>query len=139
MEDVLMNVRRCPLCNRKITLFNQKKMTQIMRGLLSEKKVEESKKRYPSYSEIVDEVVTWSLYQEKHRKYSAPVDIRKRIEVVACTLTDKKLSQAELSLLTIHVNDILSLIKRYPDALISKNYDIKRIYFDDKPYLGRKV
>lgn len=134
-----MNVRRCPLCNGKITIFNKKKMTRIMSGLLSKKEIVESKKRYPGYGEIVDEVVTWSLHQEKYHKYSAPVDIRKRIEVVACKLTDKKLSQTELSLLTIHVNDILSLIKRYPDALISKNYDIKRIYFDDKPYLGRKV
>lgn len=103
------------------------------------KEIVESKKRYPGYGEIVDEVVTWSLHQEKYHKYSAPVDIRKRIELVACKLIGKKLSEEELSFLTCHVHELLSFITRYPEGMISKSYDMKRIYFDDNPYLGRKV
>jgi len=134
----------CPLCNRKVTIFNKNRMNQILSGLSSAQKADKAKSTYPDYGKIINETVIWSLYQEYQHKYSAPVDMQKRIlEVITINYPDaivnKQIDEQILNVMQIHVSDILSLIHREPESGIAKSYKIQMSYFNDKKYWNRKV
>lgn len=130
---------KCPLCNRRLFGSKKDRLKKVLSGISSEIEIVKTKEEYLDYGKILNETVAWSLFQEKSRKYSAPVDMRERVKAVAeVNYPHINLDEETISLLCTHVNDVLRLIQRFPDNSIAEGYNMQRIYFEDKKYWDRK-
>lgn len=119
---------RCPLCEQIVFLRNR------LQNLLSGIARELHRESFMDYGEIINETVTWSLYQEKYHKYSAPVKMEHRVlKVIDINFPDVKVSEDELKMISNHVLEILTMIHNENNG-ISEGFDKQVISFDDKKY-----